>query len=166
MNMGLWRLRVLVSSYVALLLICGIERAIAAPNTVARKATCPKSLDHGSEWRPTQLELSCSLARHAGWCVKNYVGVSLPQSYGFIERTLPDWRDEARDHPQRADLRHAVLSANLSANLRGANLIGADLSFADLRERSLLAQTCATRIWTARTWTARTWTLATCAAAA
>ena len=66
--------------------------------------------------------------------------LNAPDNYlEHVQPAYPDWRREARSHPERANLCNAVLiGSNLnSANLGGANVRGANLSGADLIRANL-----------------------------
>jgi uncharacterized protein YjbI with pentapeptide repeats len=111
----------------------------------------PTKLDNLRRWKPTDQELKRVLARHCGWRVNQFGIGELPEHDEYLERepTYGGWVDEARSHPERADLSGADLSraklsgADLSyvelhgADLSRANLIGAVLAEANLRGANL-----------------------------
>jgi hypothetical protein len=76
------------------------------------------------------------LARHFGyWFRKTQPGLDLQNADdaslkdAYLDRTVPDWRKEARKNPEKANLCNAELGG---AHLEGADLVDAELSLADL----------------------------------
>jgi len=133
------------------------SRAIAAtetPSAETSTTSCPHQLDKdGKRWKPAESELHVILARHFGYWylylkfrpkhdLQKADDASLKDAY--LDQAFPDWRKEARENPEKANLCNAdLVSSNLSgarlerANLSGANLEGANLSGADLGEANL-----------------------------
>lgn len=96
--------------------------------------------------RPSPLELKRILARHIGWLAnpkgESIPAAPLPDRDTYLEsgeHAYPNWRNEARNHPEQANLYGANLSnVNLAdACLRGVDLTKANLSGADLRNANL-----------------------------
>jgi hypothetical protein len=104
--------------------------------TPAQGCPHPVNQDGAPTWRPTPQELKRILARHQGWYPQRFEQ-PLAEHDEYLEHSnppYPDWRREALDHPEQANLCNADLRG---ANLRGAKLLladlrGADLSYADL----------------------------------
>jgi hypothetical protein len=83
-------------------------------------------------WKPTDLQLYHILARHRGWLHEQYQIELIHDEY--LDRINPDWRPEARNHPEPANLCVAdLVDAHLvGAGLEHAHLEGAHLSVAHL----------------------------------
>jgi hypothetical protein len=129
------------------------DRVVAAkqsPSAQASTARCP----HPLLWRPTERELHRIVARHFGWVPPGEHVLDPPGQHNAyldnLKPAYPDWRREASNHPERANLCNANLTAGanlIRADLTGAdlsgavltdaNLNGADLSRADLRDANL-----------------------------
>jgi hypothetical protein len=100
-----------------------------------------------AQWKSTAQELKQILVRHRGW-LANQSGSALPTETrdDYLERppAYPNWLDEARSHPEQANLSGAdLVDADLSnpelsitqlsdANLSAATLVRANLSNARL----------------------------------
>jgi hypothetical protein len=113
-------LKVLAAVCLAIGVMAGV-----ADRVVAATQSCP----HPQMWKPRELELHRILARHSGWLQTMYL-TDLQAHDAFLDHHYPDWRREARTHPEQANLCNADLNG---ANLSGANLSAADLSSAILR---------------------------------
>jgi uncharacterized protein YjbI with pentapeptide repeats len=143
-------LRTLASVCLGIALVATLGDRVSAASQYSSpqtpKTSCPHPLDeYGRQtWKPTHGELNRILARHRGWLQQESrfrLPLEAPDAYldndikafGFdetdVKPAFPDWRREAKNHPDKANLCNANLNV---AILRGAILIGADLRGADL----------------------------------
>jgi hypothetical protein len=139
--------------------MAGVPAPVVAATPAFAQAS-PPSCHNPPGWKPTDLELHHILAKHRGWLSQPRVipRIELQVNDEYLDRVNPDWRHEARSHPEPANLCYADL---LGAHLDGAALNGADLSGADLRDAHLehahlLGAHLDARTWATRTCSART----------
>ena len=141
-----WRLlNVLAAACFAIAVVAGVpDRVVAATQTPSSQAL-PMRCPHSDGWRPTDLELHRILARHRGWLQERYsYDLQAPDAYlDHVQPAYPEWRLEARSHPEPAELCNADLNGeNLSgANLYNATLDGTTLNGADLSGANLYSAT-------------------------
>jgi hypothetical protein len=144
---GVCLFKVLTAVCFAIAVMAGVtDRVVAATQTPLAQplaASCPHPLDdlRLPTWKPTELELHRILARHSGWLQKmGYIDLQARNEYlDHVKPAYPDWRREARSHPEQANLCNAdLIDATLDgAQLRDADLSGAHLSGAHLRDADL-----------------------------
>jgi hypothetical protein len=126
-------LNVLVAVSLAIAVMAGVPaRVVAATPAFAQASSA--SCHNPPGWKPTKSDLYRILARHRGWLQINWYRyfrppLELESPDRYLDRANPDWRHEARSHPEQAKL--------CDADLRGADLHDADLNQADLRGADL-----------------------------
>lgn len=97
----------------------GVIGAAETQPAQASAISCPHPLDKDGNrlWKPTELDVHRIVARSLGYLVKTYSktdpGVELQKPYAYLDHVEPafsDWRSEALNNPERANLCNADLS--------------------------------------------------------